>query len=270
MKKYSIITLFAAFALFLASCEDTNENLVGSRGIAVVPVISDQTPESPVFSDLTANSSVSFTVDLQEGDAVDNAEIQIVYEGTSGIYEQITSFPADITITAPEILSTLGITAADVSLGTSFYVYVLTTSQGLTTRSQAAIEIMLPCEFDPSLAFGSYTVASDWYTEGGGSISIAADEEDPYIVYVSGLEVVGGEGLVEDNGPLKMVINPSNFNVTAERQMISSDAWGLGAMYYEGSGTYSSCDGNYQMTFTISIPDYNGYSATYLYTITRD
>lgn len=269
MKKYSIITLFAAFALFLASCEDTNENLVGSRGIAVVPVISDQTPESPVFSDLTANSSVSFTVDLQEGDAVDNAEIQIVYEGKSGTYKTIGTFPTSFTITAPEILSTLGITAADVSLGTSFYVYVITTSQGLTTRSQAAIEIKLPCEFDPSIAFGSYIVDSNWYAETGGKISIAADETDPYVVYVSGLEVVGGEGLVEDNGPLKMVINPSSFTVSVAHQMISSDAWGDGPIYYEGSGLYSSCDGNYQMTFVISIPGAN-YTTTRLFTLTRD
>lgn len=267
MKKNNIIAFFFAFALLLGGCEDTNENLVGSRGIAVVPVISEQTPESPVFSDLTEDSSVSFTVDLQEGDAVDNAEVEIIYEGESGVYEQISTFPASFTITAPEILSTLGLTESDISLGTSFYVYIITTSQGISTRSQTAIQIKLPCEFDHGLAFGSYDVESDWYAEPGGKVSITADEEDPYTVYVSGLEVTGGEGLVEDNGPLKMVIDPATFAVTVEKHMLSSDAWGYGPIYYEGTGSFSSCDGTYNMLFTISIPGV--LESAYSFTMTR-
>lgn len=269
MKQINIIALFFAFAMLLVGCEDTNENLVGSRGIAVVPILSELTPEAPVFSDLEATSFVTFSVDLMEGDMVDGAKLQVVYEGKTGDLGSIESFPADFNITAPEMLAALGISESDVSLGTSFYIYVITTSQGISTRSQASFEIKLPCEYNPSLAYGSYAVTSDWYSEGGGKISIAIDETDPYIVYVSGLEVTGGEGLVEDNGPLKMVIDPASFGVTAASHKLASDAWGYGPIYYEGTGSFNSCEGSYVMTFTISLPDID-YSSTNVFTMTRD
>ncbi|MGD9929030.1 MAG: hypothetical protein AB7U05_03350 [Mangrovibacterium sp.] len=269
MKQINILAFFFALTLLFGGCEDTNENLVGSRGIAVVPVISELTPESPVFSDLEESSFVTFTVDLMEGDVVDDAEIQVVYEGKTGIMDKIQSFPASFNITAPEMLAALGISESDVSLGTSFYIYVITTSQGLSTRSLASIQIKLPCEYDPGLAYGSYAVTSDWYATGGGKISIAIDETDPYIVYVSGLEVTGGEGLVEDQGPLKMVIDPATFNVTVANQILSSDAWGYGPIHYEGTGTFNSCEGNYNMIFTISIPGID-YTTTYPFSLTRE
>ncbi len=269
MKQINIITFFFALALLFGGCEDTNETLVGLRGIAVAPVISQITPASPVFSDLKESSFVNFTVDLMEGDVVDDAEIQVVYEGKTGVIGKIQSFPATIKITAPEILAALKISESDVSLGTSFYIYVITTSQEISTRSLAYVQIKLPCAYDPSLSNGSYAVISTWYATVVGKISIAIDETDPYIVYVSGLEVTGGEGLVEDNGPLKMVIDPATFNVTVENQIISSDAWGSGPIYYEGTGSFNSCEGSYNMAFTISIPDAN-YSTTAVFTMIRE
>lgn len=266
MRYLKIILPLLVTLSIVIGCEDTNENLVGDRGVGVVPTISNISSEA-IYN--FASDMFTFTVDsLPEGVTVDKAEIEIVYGDYSGTLMEISSFPADVEFSAAEILSTLGITEDDVVLGTSIYVYVLTTNQGVASRSYAAVKLSIPCEFDPTLAYGNYNVESDWYATGGGSISIAKDDSDPYVVHVSDLEVTGDEGLVEDNGPLELVINSEDYSVSCEYQLISSDAWGYGPMYYEGTGIFNSCSGEYKMVFTISLPDI-GYSDTYPYVFTR-
>lgn len=49
-----------------------------------------------------------------------------------------------------------------------------------------------------------------------------ADPNDPYKVYVSGIEEM--EGLVEDQGPLVMYIDPATYEVTVPEKIISSVA----------------------------------------------
>jgi hypothetical protein len=77
------------------------------------------------------------------------------------------------------------------------------------------------------------------------------------------------EGLVEDQGPLEMHINPATYSVTVPEKVISSDAWGYGAISYSGNGVYSSCDGSYTMYFDISLGAY-GNQGTFTFTFTRN
>ena len=120
MKKINILVVFFTMALLFWACEDTNENLVGSRGIAVIPEISALSPAAPTFTDLTASSFITFTVSLPEGEAVEAAEIQVVYKGKTAVLQKIASFPANLKVTAPEMITALGISASDVNFGTSF------------------------------------------------------------------------------------------------------------------------------------------------------
>jgi len=266
MKKIiNILVIVFTMILLFGACEDTNENLVGSRGIAVIPEISALSPADPTFSDLSASSFITFTVGLPEGEAVDAAEIQVVYKGKTAVLQQIASFPANLKVTAPEMIAALGISASEVSFGTSFLIYVMTKSQGISTRSSAVVEIKLPCEFNHDLAFGNfYAESAGWASK--GDISITADPNNPYIVYVSGLETI--EGLDEDKGPLKMVINPNNFSVTAETTIIASDAWGYGYISYGGVGKFNSCDGTYEMDFEISLETL-GSQGSFKFTLTK-
>lgn len=266
MKKINILIVFFTMALLFGACEDTNENLVGSRGIAVIPEISALSPAAPTFTDLTANSFITFTVSLPEGEAVEAAEIQVVYKGKTALLQKIASFPANLKVTAPEMITALGISASDVDFGTSFLIYVITTSQGISSRSSAIVEVKLPCEFDHSLAFGNFHAKSaGWNSE--GDITITADPNDPYVVYVSGLETI--EDLVEDRDLLKMVINPSNFNVTAETAILASDAWGYGYISYGGTGIFNSCDGTYEMNFEITLETL-GSQGSYKFILTKN
>ncbi|WP_143470813.1 hypothetical protein [Labilibaculum manganireducens] len=258
MKIFKILSLIVALGFFFSACEDTNENLVATRGIAVVPTITSLTPESPLFTDLTEASFITFTASLAEGDMADAAEIQVVYEGKVGVVKAIESFPIDTKITAPEILSSLEITEADVKLGTSFFLYVITTSEGISSRSQAAVEIKMPCEFDSELSFGSYAaVSGDWGVD--SNVKILTDENDPYTLYVSGL--AEADACTGNGNTVTVYIDPVTFQLTGdtERTIVAADCGGWGAGYEDytnysytvSSGFFNSCDGTYNIAFKL-------------------
>lgn len=258
MKRFKILSLIVALGLFFGACEDTNENLVGSRGVAVIPTITSLTPAAPLFTDLTAESFITFTANLAEGELFDAAEIQVVYEGKVGVVKTIESFPIETKITAPEILSSLEITEDDVELGTSFLIYVMTTSDGLITRSQAAVEIKMPCEFDPEVASGSYAaVSADWGVD--SNVKILVDENDPYTLYIEGL--AEADACTGNGNTVKIHIDPVTFQITgdSERTIVAADCGGWGAKYAAytnysytvSSGFFNSCDGTYDIIFKL-------------------
>lgn len=136
----------------------------------------------------------------------------------------------------------------------------------MTTRSNAVLSVPVACAYNVELAAGSYhTVSSDWNSE--GNITITANPEDPYTVYVAGLEEI--EGLDEDQGPLVMHISPATFEVTADKTIIASDAWGFGSISYSGNGVYNSCDGSYTMYFNITLSAL-GSQGTFKFDFTRN
>ncbi|MBL4559612.1 MAG: hypothetical protein JKX79_01370 [Labilibaculum sp.] len=258
MKIFKIVSLIVALGLFFSACEDTNENLVGSRGVAVIPTITSLTPGAPLFTDLTAESFITFTASLAEGDVVDAAEIQVVYEGKVGVVKVIESFPIDTKITAPEILSSLEITEADVELGTSFMIYVKTTLDGLTSRSKATVEIKMACEFDPEVTFGSYAaVSTDWGVD--SNVKFLVDENDPYTLYISGL--AEADACVSNGNTVTVHIDPVSFQLTGdtERTIVAANCGGWGAKYVAytnysytvSSGFFNSCDGTYNIAFKL-------------------
>jgi len=166
-----------------------------------------------------------------------------------------------------EVIEKLGVSSAALENGDIIYIEVITTSNGVTTRSNAALPVTVLCKFEPLLATGSYHSVSppdQWNSE--GNISITADAEDPFKLYVSGLETI--EGLNEDQGPLVMHINPSSFAVIADKTVLASDAWGDTNIAYEGTGLFNSCTGSFTMNFHISTDQ--GDYGTYQFTFTRN
>ncbi len=172
----------------------------------------------------------------------------------------MTTFPSTITFTLDEVAAKLG----TLSRGDIIFVEVVTSKNGISTRSNASLALIVYCEYNAVLSAGSFhsvSPPSDWNTE--GDISITADPADPYTVYVKGLETI--EGLNEDQGPLVMHIDPVTFAVTADKTVLVSDAWGDTNLAYEGSGTFNSCTGSYSMRFNLSVDqgDYGTYSFTF-------
>lgn len=273
MKKNKILGLgFIAVMVIMIvnSCSTKFEDPAGPRGIAVAPSL---TNVQPAVFDVNHMSTtyVQFTVNVDGSVPVDQAVIQVSYEG--GLqrvdYTTISSFPATVKVKLADVVQKLGMTLDDITKGDVFTVEVVTESNGQWYRSNtAAFNPAVVCPYIPSLVSGSYHANSpDWGSD--GDVTITVDPNDEYVVYVSGLEEI--EGLVEDKGPLKMVISQKDYSVTVDRQVIASSLapWGLSYtnLAYEGSGSLSTCDGTYTMSFTISVDQ--GTFGTYSFTLTK-
>jgi hypothetical protein len=241
-----IITLIIAFI----GCEKVKDP-AGQRNIAVIPTISEVNPGIFDSKDLE-NSFIEFKLTVENGAQAEKVVIEASYNNNSErvILGEVTSFPTTVRCISGDVIQKLGLAKADVSNGDIFTLELVTTAKGVITRSNSVLIIPVACAYDKALASGSYhSISADWNSE--GDITISVDPDDPYTVYVSGLEEM--EGLVEDKGPLVMHINPATFSVVAEKTEIASDAWGYGAISYSGTGVYSSCDGSYSMIFDISF-----------------
>jgi len=274
MKKILILLgTIAIVSLAIISCKKFEDKSL-ERGAGVVPSLINLTPASPLFVDVEKDS-VTFSVSLAKGDKVDKAAIKVTYQGKSAILKQIT-FPAsdtaNVKIFGSDVLKALNITKDSVVLGTAFQIDVTTTLNGLTTISPASFYIHLPCKYDASLASGSYEMKSaSWNVD--ASVKLVADKKNANIFYISGL--AEADGLVSNGNLMKITVDTVKFTVTGENTIIAADCSPWGADYAADtnykygvvSGTFSSCDGSYQITFDISsdIEDFG----TYAFTFTR-
>ena len=256
MKKINIYYILGLlFAVSFAACEDTNENLVEQRGVAVVPKVSNI---SPAFYTTDFESSfIMFDADLPEGQTVDDAEIQATFKGKTAVIEKITSFPVQkVKVTVADVMSKLGLSESDVNVNDSFIIDVVTTSGGVSTRSKTgAIKALVTCEFDPELAVGNYKVVSaDWEVE--GDVTLTADPENPYKISVAGLYAMEG-GAPNDN-VLVLNIDPNSYGVSGVRTKLGPEApWGQYTNYYYEpvGGLYKACDGVFEVQIRITVDE---------------
>lgn len=266
MKKINILVFFFTMALLFGACEDTNENLVGSRGIAVVPLITNLNPA--VFdSKNLENTYVEFKLDVEDETLLENAIVKISYNEQSERvdFATITSFPSTVKIKLTEVAAKLGKNINAIELGDIINVEVWTTTNGKVYQTSAVFDAAVVCAYNPGNVSGSYhAVSASWGSE--GDVTITVDPTDPFIVYVAGLEAI--EGLTEDKGPLKMVVNSLNYSVTAVKTVLASDAWGYHNIAYAGSGTLNTCNGTYQMMFAISVDE--GGFGNHAFTLTKN
>ena len=236
----------------LVGCEDS-EDPVGLRDVGVVTSLSDINPALFVFGELD-DSYVNFLVAKEEGVTVDEAYIVGSHNGTSQRtkIKDLGDLPAEVNVTAVEVAEALSIELSEIKSGDFFVLEVITVSDGVLTRSAGSLRVRVVCSFDPAVSFGAYTAASsDWGVNGG--ITLTADEEDSFTIYVSGLAALDDD-VTEDLGPLVMKIDPLSFNVVADKSILASSAFDdYTGFSYAGSGTFDSCTGTYQMLMSIAV-----------------
>jgi hypothetical protein len=267
MKNIKILGLIVTLMIMILSCEDSVDP-AGERGIGVVPVITDANPSFFLAADMV-NSYVEFVVNLTDGATASGGVIQASLngEGERKQVATILSFPATVRVTGTDITTALGISASDIHGGDVINLEVITTKDGRTTRSNAVLNASVACEYDPDLASGSYHAYSEpsqWNAE--GDITLETDPIDSTIIYVTGLAEM--EGNVEDGDPLVMHIDLSTFKVIADKTVIATDYFGYTNGAWEGTGSYNSCDGSFEMDFTISSDEAN--FGTYPFTFTKN
>jgi hypothetical protein len=264
MKMYSIIGLIAIMAFSLTSCGEDPIDL--SRGLGVVPIVTDINPA--VFDGLNKTTTfIKFTVDMPEGAGVNAAAVVVSFNGDQARAEvaNVTSFPTDITITLSDVATGLGKTLDDIDLGDVINVELVTTKGGKTFYSEASFNAAVVCAYNPVTVTGNFTaVSAGWAVN--GPVTITVDPTDDYKVFVSGLPEL--DGMVQDVGPLEMNINPLNFSVTAPRTVLGSVFFIYSNVAYQGSGIVDTCNGTYEMTFTITVDQ--GSFGSYNFTFTKN
>lgn len=265
MKKLKTIGLIATLIILTLGCSKLKDP-AGRRNVGSVPAISNVAPGIFDSKDLV-NSYVQFTVDLPSGYQADGAVIEASFSTNSERIEvaQVTSFPATVKLVSGDVIQKLGLAASSISNGDVFTMEVVTTVNGVPYRSNTVLFISVACAFDKTLTVGSYhSVSADWNTN--GNITITDDPNDPYTIFVAGLETL--DGLDEDKGPLVMHIDPVTYAVVADKTILASSGFGYHNITYSGSGTYSSCDGSFAMTFDISVDE--GDFGPFTFTFTKN
>lgn len=264
MKTYKIFGLIAAMVLTFASCETKVDDPAGARGEGVNPAITNLNPAVYDSNDLD-NTYVQFTLDGVAPATEASVVVSLNGDQARAVVGTYTTFPATVQILLSDATTALGMTLAQVELGDIFSFEIVTVIGGKSYYSSAAFNAPVVCAYNPALVSGSYhAFSAGWGSE--GDITITVDPDDDYIVYVAGLEAI--EGLVEDQGPLKMIVNPLDFSVTAVKTVIASDAWGYTNIAYEGSGILNTCTGTYEMFFNITVDQ--GSFGGYAFTLTKN
>ncbi|WP_298650007.1 hypothetical protein [uncultured Proteiniphilum sp.] len=258
MKHYiNLSKIFSLLSLFflLLSCENTNENMVLERGENVVPIVSNFKPSN--FTTDLENSYIEFTVSLPQGETIDKGIVEIKHEDKTVQLQEISTFPATVRISADDAATALGIPLDEITTESVFYLYVRTEKNGRSTvAATTSHKISVFCAYDTDLTSGSYhLVSSDWGIE--GNVTFIADENDPYIVYISGIQIVDGL-TTGTNNTVKLTINPDTYAITGGKTLFAENLseWNLPYTNYSftvANGFYSPCDGSYTINFTITV-----------------
>lgn len=264
MKTTKILTFLVAMVFAFASCETEVEDPAGARGVGFVPSITNLNPAVFDVND-PSNTFIQFDLDA-DANVVSEVKLIVSYNGDMKRVQVKTfnTFPQNVKIFMHEAATALGISLDNIEAGDNFTIEAVTIQGDKTYRSNAAINAAVVCAYDPDMVTGTYrAVSADWAVD--GTVTLTVDPQDEYIIYVAGL--AGLDGLTEDQGPLKMVVNPLDFSVTAERTVLASIAFTYTNIAYEGSGLLNTCNGTYEMLYTITVDQ--GSFGAYAFTLTK-
>lgn len=250
--------------MVFTSCETDVEDPAGERGVGFVPAITNL---NPAVFDVNDPSNTFIQFDLNADPNI-VSEVKFLASFNDDMQRKevksIQTFPQNVKIFMHEAASTLGISLDAIGAGDSFTIEMITIQGGKTYRSSAVLNAAVVCAYNPDNVSGSYrAVSADWAVD--GLVTLTVDPEDPYIIYVTGLAAL--DGLTEDLGPLKMVVNPLDFKVTAETTALASVAWDYTNLSYGGTGLLNTCNGTYEMLFAITVDQ--GSFGSFPFTLTK-
>jgi len=247
MKKYILLSIAA---LFLVTCNNY-ENMVQQRGDYAVPMMSEPTPG--YFMDDIASSFVSFDLSMPDGQKADKVSIEVTGKGQRAILKDVTLPVTGLRVTATEVLSALNISQGNYNLGDIFYLYVLTTKDGVTTRSSTAFAIPVICAFTSSMLAGEYYFDQPSWGEGIVTIEVSPlSNERITKIFIYG--IAEGCDFVGNGNGVEINLNTNSFNLSGPKCVISANAWSYtGFALQAGSGSYNSCLQRFTITFGCTV-----------------
>lgn len=259
----NLVFLFGMILMF-SSCETDVVDPAGSRNDAVVPGILNLNPATYDVNDLS-NTYIQF--DLTLPSPVDEVALVVSYKGGKQRKElmRINNFPATgIRVPLTTAATALGLQLSDIKAADVFNFEVQTIQGGKVYYSSAAFNAAVVCGYSKDNVTGSYHfVSAAWESE--GDVTITADPDDPYTLFINGLAAAEG---FEDTGSIKLVVNPINYAVTAVKSTISPNIAQYTNYTYQGSGQLNTCNGQFDMLFTITVDQ--GSFGNFAFTFTKN
>lgn len=249
MKNIKLIILAFCTVFVATSCnEDIDPS--GERGLPVAS-IKNITQAIYLKTDLE-NTYVEFDVDLAEGLTADSGEVQVSINGEAQqvTLQSIDTFPTTLHLPLTDVVEVLGMDLSDIEGGEIINIEVLTIVNGKKYRSTANLNPLIACDYVIEEVVGTYTCSSAGWGS-SGIITITADEEDPFTLYVTGLAEM--DGVDEDQGPLVMYVNSADYSVDAPATVLASEAFGYTNYTYEGYGQFNTCTNEFSMNMSISV-----------------
>lgn len=290
--KIKILLILAIGAMMLPMCQKDPDLRIPDLQTGVVPQIlkdTDLDQTIDIFNPEVFAGSVD--VDLFFEDMPQSMDIMVAYNDDmdmrAPLRENITSFPVSIDFTMNDLISLIPEfdSVEQLNPGDYFRVYAVTTLKDGTVidgldslyaaynssisnqpGSNVDVKYSVVCPFDPDFAIGSYRcVSEEWAVD--GPVTITQDPTDPTKFFVDGMAEL--DGAVEDLGPMVIHIDPATYAVTIDKSILCSGwYYGYHNFAYEGTGTYNSCDGSYEMSLKATVTE--GTFGTFGYIFTRN
>ncbi len=238
-----LLTLIILLGLTLTGCETELDDPAGDRNlIAATPVIENLDPSIFLAAD-KENTYVAFDVTTGDVDATMDALIEVSYDG--GMQRaQLPGFtiPATgIEVSLADVATALGITTADMDGGKYVNIEVLTKSGDKYFRSATSVNPLIACDYVSADYVGTPNVeSSDWGVNGPVTVTLDPADASGYTLLVVGFAEL--DGVVEDGGPLKLIIDPASYAITVPKVNLASSIWsGYKDLSYEGTGSLNTC-----------------------------
>ncbi len=282
MKNKLKIILMASIGLFLLSnCQKDPKLPMPTLQKSVIPLVTkDVAKDQNISIYKLSDFKGTVIVNTYYKDLPKSMTLMVIMNNdvtkSAVLQANITSFPTKVDFDIAKMVTLIpGLTSlSDLQLGDYFRFYVdmiledgtvidgndpkyaqVNSAVANLPGSSITVKYTIACPLDLTKTVGSYrAVCGDWGVD--GNVTITADATDPNKLYVTGLETL--DGLVEDKGPLPMILNPLTYVVTSPKTILATlVTWG--APYhniaYEGKGVYNTCTGTFEMKWAITVTE---------------
>lgn len=278
MKNFFKIFLVVLTTTVFFSCEDDEKNKITDTVDA--PWVYFESIDSPVI-DVTNIEGSAFEAQLVAPfDNIASYEIRVNRNGGDFFpLRTITDFPSDLSVSAADLATALGITVPDLGPGDQFDFFVkITDNDGVVFDGEDELQFLgdisnpglaqaltyttfISCPFVTADAVGTYTITNDvWGYEAGGSdgqFEMIAGPEDNQLIMVNPFEHVN-PATGEQDYNVVINVDPNTGIATIDRQ----EAWhcdNFGCPYGQGfietraTGFLFSCTGTLNITARASV-----------------